>query len=89
MASGLTISPHHTPNIRQTQNGFECEAFFPPKMITENGAKGKEVINEVIKVRMQVNLEDILFINGRQKGGQGDQIDLYPGGKTGELYIGG
>jgi len=69
--SGLTVSPGHTPNIRQTATGFECDTFFKPEMITPSGRAGKEVINGRVKVRMRVDLKDIMFIVGKLKEGQG------------------
>lgn len=88
-ASGLTVSPHHTPNIRQTQTGFECDTIFTPDMITPNGRRGKEVLNGRIKVRMRVDLKDIRMIIGALEEGKGRQVQLYPGGKReGELTSG-
>jgi hypothetical protein len=77
MASGLTVSPGHTPNIRQTPTGFECDTFFEPHMLTDHAQKGKEVVNGVMKVRMKVELEDIRIIVGKLSGGKGGQINLY------------
>jgi len=85
--SGLTVSPNHTPNIRQTQTGFECDTFYKPEMITPHGRTGKEAINGVIKVRMRVDLKDILFIVGKMKDGQGMQVQLYPPGSSGEVTM--
>ncbi len=83
MASGLTVDPDHTPNIRQTPTGFECDAFFKPDMINEKGRKGKEVVNSIIKVRMQVESMWLWSISCRLAGGRGAQFDLgtwsYPG----------
>jgi hypothetical protein len=75
--AALTVSVHHTLNIRQTNTGFECDAFYPPRMITANGQRGKEVINGRITVRMRVDLKNIGFILGALKEGQGRQIILY------------
>jgi hypothetical protein len=76
-ASGLTISSGHTPNIRQTQTGFECDAFFEPHMLTPGGRKGKETVNRVMKVRMKVMYEDIMIITGKTREGRGTQINLF------------
>jgi hypothetical protein len=31
--SALTVSQACTPNVLETPNGFECDAFFPPEML--------------------------------------------------------
>jgi hypothetical protein len=71
MASGLTVSAEHTPNIRQTKEGFECDAFFEPKMLTKHAKKGKEIVNGLMKVRMKVKLADIVGVAGRTKSNLG------------------
>jgi hypothetical protein len=73
-ASGLTVTSSHTPNIRQTQQGFECDAFFPPNMLTAHSMAGKEVVNNIIKVRMKVKMEDIFALVGSTESGQ--QLNL-------------
>lgn len=75
--SGLTVSPDHTQNMRQTQDGFECNAFFPPHLLTVHAKEGKEVINGVIKVRLKAYLKDILIITGVESGGKRRQLNLY------------
>lgn len=72
-ASGLTVSRDHTPNLRQSSTGLECDAFFPPEMLGEPARQGKEVVNGVIKVRMEVATENILIISGIV---DGKQVDL-------------
>lgn len=64
-ATALTVSSSHTPNIRQTIEGFECDAFFPPHMLTARSKKGKEVVNGLIKVRMELKSKNILLISGK------------------------
>ncbi len=72
-ASGLTVSQDHTPNMRQTADAFKCDTFFPPHLLTPHAKKGKEVVNGVIKVRMEVKNENIFIVSG-MVGGQ--QVDL-------------
>jgi len=76
-ASGLSVSQTLTPNIRQTSDGFECDAFFKPSLLSPKGQKGKEVIRGHIKVRMKVKLEDILVIRGHSSSGEGEPFYLY------------
>ena len=78
-ASALTVSSGHTPNIRQTIEGFECDAFFQPHMLTAQSKKGKEVVNGLIKVRMEVRSENIMLISGKV-GGQQVNLLSYSGG---------
>jgi hypothetical protein len=60
--SSFTVSNDFTPNIRETEGGFECDAFFPPDMLRPDDREGKEVINGVIRVRLYVNLDDVVGI---------------------------
>jgi len=60
--SALTVSQACTPNMRETPNGFECDAFFPPDMLRPQQREGKEVINGVIRVSLYVNLDDVVAI---------------------------
>jgi hypothetical protein len=77
-APGLHISVNHTPNLRQTADGFECDAFFPPQRLTEHGAKaGAQEQTGVLRVKMRVSLDDFSDIIGGQKGGSGRQLNLY------------
>jgi hypothetical protein len=73
-ASGLTVSQGHTPNMRQTIDGFECDAFFQPHMLGKPAREGKEVVNGVMKVRMKLKNEHILIISGKI---EGKQVDLF------------
>jgi hypothetical protein len=61
-ASALTVSPDHTLNLKETATGFACETFFPPDMLSPRAKEGKMVINGVIKVHLEVKLEDIVGI---------------------------
>jgi hypothetical protein len=60
--SALTVSQTSTPNLHQTPNGFECDAFFLPEMLRPQERQGKEVVNGVIRVRLNVKLDGILGI---------------------------
>jgi hypothetical protein len=60
--SSFTVSNDFTPNICETEGGFECDAFFPPDMLRPEEREGKEIINGVIRVRVYVNLDDIVGI---------------------------
>ena len=73
--SALTVSQSLTPNMRETPNGFECDAFFPPDMLTAELQEDKELINGVIKVSLYVNLDDVvgIFVTAEN----GETIPLY------------
>ena len=73
--SALAVSQACTPNIREAPDGFECDAFFPPEMLRSQEKDGKEVINGTIKVRLYVNLDDVvgIFVTGHK----GEAIPLY------------
>jgi hypothetical protein len=73
--SSFTVANDFTPNIRETEGGFECDAFFPPDMLRPEEREGKQLINGVTKVRLYVNLDDVVGIF-RVAGGQ--TVALYP-----------
>jgi hypothetical protein len=73
--SALTVSHVCTPNIREAPNGFECDAFFPPEMLRSQEKEGKEEINGTIKVRLYVNLDDVVGICATAA--KGETIPLY------------
>jgi hypothetical protein len=60
--SSLTVSDHFTPNIRETEGGFVCDAFFPPHLLRPEDREGKEVINGVVRVKLYVSLDDVVGI---------------------------
>jgi hypothetical protein len=74
--SALTVSGDFTPNIRETLGGFECDAFFPPEMLRPQQKEGKEVKNGAIKVKLYVNLDDIVAILAIAE--EGGETTLYP-----------
>jgi hypothetical protein len=69
-ANSLTVDPEYTPNMRQTQDGFECDTWFEPHMIVAPTRAKKEVVKvrkgdrevELMKVRLKVFLKDIMHI---------------------------
>ncbi len=75
-ASGLTVAPDFTPNLEQTEAGLGCYAFFPDQMLTEHArVKGNRIENGLIRVRMEVKLEDIVAIIVMSE--SGPQTTLY------------
>jgi hypothetical protein len=75
--SMLTVTPDYTPNIHQTETGFECDAFFPPDRLEEHAKTGKEAVHGGIKVKMRVDMKDVVAIVGKEAGGKGPEIKLY------------
>lgn len=79
-ASGLSVDEYGTPNFRQTEDGFECDTFFPPHMIqpvtvAQNGITKKDFgqgPSEVVRVRMKVMSKDILGVSAYPDGVQTD-----------------
>ncbi len=82
-ATALTVTNDHTPNVRLVNDGFECDAFFPPQLLTERAKEGKEAHNGVYKVDLFLPLANIMLILGKRDGGAGEQIQLYPGSAPG------
>jgi hypothetical protein len=75
-ANALTVSRTHTPNLVPTQEGFECDAFFKPGDLTDHAKDGKTPINDLIRVRMRVELDKLGFIVGMR--GDGADVALLP-----------
>jgi hypothetical protein len=62
-ASALTVSDDYTTNLEETQEGFRCHAFFPSRMLTPYAqAVGERLENGLIRVKLEVKLEDIVAI---------------------------
>ncbi len=62
-ASGLTVAPDFTPNLEETEAGLECYAFFPDQMLSDHArVEGHRIENGLLRVRMEVKLEDIVAI---------------------------
>ena len=66
-ASGLSVDLWSTRNIRQTRDGFVCDAFFPPEQLQPETVEAKGIIKKVVEgkeadvvpVSLEVNLDDI------------------------------
>ncbi len=61
-ASALTVSPTATPNLRQTQTGFVCDAFFAPRLLSAIALRGKREEDGLVTVQLSAQLEDIISI---------------------------
>jgi hypothetical protein len=62
-ASALTLSDDYTTNLEETKEGFQCEAYFPDQMLTPYAqAVGERLENGLIRVKLEVKLEDIVAI---------------------------
>jgi hypothetical protein len=82
-ASGLSVDLDRTPNMRQLQDGFECDTWFESHMILPATLRLKEIVKRslpdgrsvnLVKVRLHVRLEDICVIAAFK---DGQQIDLF------------
>jgi hypothetical protein len=82
-ASGLSVDVDRTPNMRQLQDGFECDTWFETHMVHPATVKRKEILTrpiddgrtvQLVKVRLNVRLEDIGMIAAFE---DGRQIDLF------------
>jgi hypothetical protein len=84
-ANSLTVDPEYTPNMRQTQDGFECDTWFEPKMLVAPTREEKEVVKvrkgerdvDLVKVRLKVFLKDIMHIAAGSKAQQVQLATLY------------
>jgi len=66
-ARALTVSPNYTPNLDETGEGFQCDAFFPDKILSPHAlAVGQRVksgaMSGAFQVRLEVKAEDIVAI---------------------------
>jgi hypothetical protein len=81
-ASGLTVDSTGTLDIRLTEEGFSCTAFFPPNILHPTTVQKKGVIKEevlgkvveIVKVQLEVHAEDIYSISENVGG---TQVSLY------------
>jgi hypothetical protein len=76
LASGLTVSTIHTPYVRASQNGFVCEAYFPPALVPEKLLEQRRPVNGLVQCWLEVRFEDVLVISGKDFT-NGQQWDLY------------
>ena len=82
-ASGLSVDHTGSPDIRLTMDGFECGAFFAPNMLLDETVLKNGIIQRdfgqgtvnVVKVRVEVKLRDIIAISS------------YPGGRQTDLVV--
>ena len=66
-ASGLNLDLTGTPNIRQTQDGFVCDAFFPPDALPRETAQANRTVTkgsggtetDLVPVTVEVRLRDV------------------------------
>ena len=73
-ATMLKVSPGHTFDIEQINDGFTAFVLFP-KNIVHQAARKNEIRDGVVKVSLKVLLDDIYMIVGHKK--SGEQINLY------------
>jgi len=71
----MTVSPKHTFNIAQTNDGFEAFVLFRKEDIHKKAYKDNKVSEGVAKVKLRVFLDDIFLIVGHKE--SGEQINLY------------
>jgi hypothetical protein len=65
IASGLRVSPIHTPFLRASQDGFVCETYFLPAMVPERVLEKRRPVNGLVRCELEVRFEDMLAITGR------------------------
>jgi hypothetical protein len=66
-ASGLNVDLIATPNIRQTQDGFVCDAFFPRSSLPRETVQGHGIVKkgssgpetDLVPVTLEVKLRDV------------------------------
>ncbi len=58
----LTVAPDYTPNMIVTEQGFDCDAFFPPHLLNDQILEGRQVVEGRVRVRMHVPYEEISMI---------------------------
>jgi len=72
--SAITLSQEHTVNLKQTIDEFGFETFFMPDQVHPEAREGKPVRNGVIQVKMEIKLEDIMFIVGKTSGSKTQRV---------------
>lgn len=58
----LTAGPDYTPNMVVSERGFDCDAFFPPDLLTEEMMAGRQVVAGRVRVRMHVPFDEMSMI---------------------------
>jgi hypothetical protein len=75
-ADGLAVGRETTPNLVVTDDGFVCDAFFPPTSLEDaiveaNGVARSEGGVDLVRVTLEVKRRDIWaiaeFVNGLQE----------------------
>jgi len=74
-ATMMTVSPEHTFNIVQTNDGFEALALFRKEDVHKKAYKDNKDAEGIAKVKLKVFLDDIYLIFGHKE--SGEQIKLY------------
>ena len=77
-ASGLSVDSVATPSIRQTIDGFVCDAFFPPDTLQQETVEANGIVKKVVRgmefdlvpVLVEVKLKDIWSVAERIEGVQ-------------------
>jgi hypothetical protein len=88
IASGLSVSPIHTPYLRPSQSGFVCETYFPPPLVPQAVQKKRQPVNGLVQCWLEVRFEDILTIAGKDFNTD-SQWNLYvPVGSSVEILSG-
>ena len=76
LADAVIVGHRATPNLIATDEGFSCDAFFPPALLEDsivdtNGVFRSPAGDEVVPVRLEVKREDIWaiseFVHGVQQ----------------------
>jgi Caspase domain len=63
-AFSLAVSSEHTPNMMVYQDRVECDAIYPPSMLSAHALEGKQVIDGRVRVRLGVALSSISSVIG-------------------------
>lgn len=74
-ATMMTVSPEHTFNIVQTNDGFEALTLFRKEDVHKKAYKDNKAAEGIAKVKLKVLLDDIFLIVGHKE--SGEQIKLY------------
>ena len=72
----LNVSPSHSKNMTQTNDGFEAYFMFPKEMIHREAWVGNEINDRIVRVKLKVMLDDINMIIGITR--SGEQFNVYP-----------
>jgi hypothetical protein len=82
-ADGLTVDQASASHIERSEDGFECDCWFPPDMIQPKTLRDKEIVERkspdgggvrLVKVRVTVRLEDVSGITAMGPSGESAQL---------------